>query len=106
MKRGNQFYLTFEIYDENDNLIDINIVKKIQFNFDTVVKIYDGQSEDVVYDKENKCFKVYLSEEETFNFKDNIKIDARILDKNDLIFGTAIIIQPINDAVNEEKLSV
>lgn len=106
MKRGNQFYLDVEVYDKNDELIDINIVKKIQFNLDTITKIYDGENTDVTYDNENKYFKIYLTEDETFNFKDNIKIDARVLDKNDLIFGSLILTQPVHDAVNEEKLDV
>lgn len=106
MKKGNQFYLTVSIYDENDILLNIDIVKKVQFNIDNITKVYDGLNEEVIYEEINNCFKIYLTEEETFNFKDTIQIDARVLDKNNLIFGTLVYTQPILDTVSEEKLNV
>ena len=69
MKQGNQFYLDIQIEDENNNLLDINSVEKVQFVIDDLVKNYDGSNLEVSYDDENKCFKIWLTEEETFNFK-------------------------------------
>ena len=31
-KQGDQFYLQIQITDKNDNVLDINGVKKVQFN--------------------------------------------------------------------------
>ena len=81
MKQGNQFYLEIQIEDENNNLLDINGVEKVQFVIDDLVKNYDGSNLEVSYDDENKCFKIWLTEEETFNFKKTIDIDVRILYK-------------------------
>lgn len=81
MKQGNQFYLDIQIEDENNNLLDINGVEKVQFVIDDLVKTYDGSNLEVSYDNENECFKIWLTEEETFNFKKTIDIDARILYK-------------------------
>ncbi len=80
-KQGNQFYLEIQIEDENNNLLDINGVEKVQFVIDDLVKNYDGSNLEVSYDDENKCFKIWLTEEETFNFKKTIDIDVRILYK-------------------------
>lgn len=81
MKQGNQFYLDIQVEDENNNLLNINCVEKVQFVIDDLVKTYDGSNLEVSYDNENECFKIWLTEEETFNFKEVIDIDVRILYK-------------------------
>ena len=53
MKEGNQFYLEFQIVDENDNLLDINSVLKVQFTIGNLTKQYDGSNEGVIYDSAN-----------------------------------------------------
>ena len=91
MKQGNQFYLEFELVDENGKKLNIESVEKVQFNIDGLTKVYDKISEDVTY--ENEIFKVWLTEDETFNFNKTIKVDARIMFKGDkkTIGGTYII---------------
>lgn len=32
MKRGNQLYVEFQVYDKDGQLLDINGVSKVQFN--------------------------------------------------------------------------
>lgn len=90
MKKGNQFYLEFQIEDKDGNLLDVSSVLKIQFNIGELTKTYDGQNNEVAY-KDN-IFYVWLTEEETFKFDDNVKMDARILFKGEkkTIGGTYI----------------
>ena len=106
MKQGNQFYLEFQIEDENGELLDIKNVLKVQFNIGNLTKTYDGINEDVTY--ENGVFKVWLTEEETFNFDSKVKMDARILFKGDkkTIGGTYIIDDYWYESLKEEPLDV
>ena len=90
MKQGNQFYLEIQLEDEDSNILNIDSVSKVQFVIDDMIKIYDGASNEVTYDKDNQCFKIWLMEDETFKLDRNVKIDARILFKNDTIGGSYI----------------
>ena len=106
MKQGNQFYLEFELVDENGKKLNIESVEKVQFNIDGLTKVYDKISEDVTY--ENEIFKVWLTEDETFKFNKTIKVDARIMFKGDkkTIGGTYIIETYWYDSRKKEKLDV
>lgn len=104
MKQGNQFYLEVEITDDNDELLDINAVSKVQFNIDKLTKNYDGQNEEVTYS--DGKFKIWLTEKETFSFKGVIQVDARVLFKNNLIAGTRINEQYIFKSLKEVYLDV
>lgn len=110
MKQGNQFYLEFQIEDENNNLLDIASVLKVQFVIDKLIKTYDGSSKDVLYDDEKKIFKVWITEKETFNFNESIKMDARILFKGENnyrpIGGTYIESDYWHDSLKKEALDV
>ena len=81
MKQGNQFYLEFKIEDENGELLDIKNVLKVQFNIGNLTKTYDGINEDVTY--HDNVFKVWITEKETFNFENQVKMEARILFKGE-----------------------
>ena len=106
MKQGNQFYLEFEIVDNENNKLDIKAVLKVQFNIGNLTKTYDGIGKEVTY--ENGVFKVYLTEEETFNFDGRIKMDARILFKGDTktIGRTYIIDEYWYDSLKAVSLDV
>ena len=106
MKPGNPFYLQFQIEDENGELLDIKNVLKVQFNIGNLTKTYDGINEDGTY--ENGVFKVWLTEEETFNFDSKVKMDARILFKGDkkTIGGTYIIDDYWYESLKEEPIDV
>jgi len=106
MKQGNQFYLELQVTDENDELLDITGVNKVQFNFGEMTKVYSLDSNDVTYDEENKVFKIWLTEDETFLMKQTIKIDARILFKNDVILGSEIDSMYFYESLKQEKLDV
>lgn len=106
MKQGNQFYLTIQLEDSTGNLLDINTVEKVQFIVGNLTKTYDKSNKDVTYDVENSCFKIWLTEEETFNFEKAIKIDARILFTNNTIGGTYIESIYWYDALKKEVLDV
>ena len=106
MKKGDQFYLEFEITDKNDKLLDIDSIKKVQFNIGELTKTYVSgeQNEQIIYDEQQKMFKVYITEEESFSFNDKEKVDVRVLFNNDLIMGSPIKIKALMDTVNKEEI--
>lgn len=104
MKHGNQFYLEFQIEDKQGGKLDINAVKKVQFNINELTKTYDGLNNEVTY--EDGIFKIWLTEDETFKFSSNVKVDARILFKNDTIMGTYIENYFWYDSLKREELDV
>ena len=106
MKIGNQFYLEFQLEDENGDLLDIRSVSKVQFSIDNLVKTYDGTNEEVAYDDVNNVFKVWLTEDETFKFGTRVKVDARILFKNNTINGAKIQQYGWYDPLKKVKLDV
>ena len=109
-KQGNQFYLEFQIEDENEQLLDITSILKVQFVIGGLVKTYDGISNEVLYDNVNKIFKVWVTEEETFEFDKQVKMDARILFKGEEYYkpigGTYIETNYWYDSLKKEKLDV
>lgn len=108
MKKGNQFYLEFQIEDKNGRLLDISSVLKIQFTINDVVKIYDGKSTDVIYNNDEKVFRVWITEKETFSFGKMVKMDARVMLKGEKksIIGTYIVSNSWCDSLTEEYLDV
>ena len=104
MKQGNQFYLEVQILDENDNLLEIDGVKKAQFNIGELTKEYNDEMKEVTYDEQTNAFKIWLTEDETFKFKNNTKMEARVLFKNDVILGTLIEDTYVYNALKEVKL--
>ena len=110
MKQGNQFYLEFQIEDENGALLDTASILKVQFVIGDLVKTYDGTSDEVSYDSLNKVFKVWVTEEETFKFDKQVKMDARILFKGEEnyrpIGGTYIESNYWYDSLKQEVLDV
>lgn len=109
MKQGNQMFLEFQIVDENNNLLNINAISKIQFIIGNVIKTYDDVHTDVKYDYDKQLFKIWLKEEETFNFKDEVKMEARILfkgDTNKTVIGTKIESRKWQSTLREIPLDV
>ena len=106
MKQGNQFYLEIQLIDENNEILDISSVLKVQFTIDDLIKYYDGTSGEVTYDETKKCFKIWLTEDETFKFEKQIKMDARILFKNNTISGAYITSNYWNESLLQEVLDV
>lgn len=108
MKQGNQFYLEFQIEDENGQLLDMASVLKVQFNIGNLTKTYDGLNDEVTY--QNDIFKVWLMEDETFKFENQVKMDARILFKGEdnykTVGGTYIESNYWYDSLKKEKLDV
>lgn len=88
MKKGNQLYINVKITDECGAPLDIGVVKKVQFNIDTITKYFATNSTDVIF--EDGIFKVYLTQEETFKMGTNIELEARVLFIDDTILGTKI----------------
>ena len=103
-KKGNQLYVEFQVYDKDGQLLDINGVSKVQFNIGELTKTYDGVSEEVTYDKEEQCFRVWLTEDETFGFDNYTKMDVRVLFLNNTIMGSYIEKKFIYDSIKEIKL--
>lgn len=103
-KQGDQFWIEFQLYDEDDNLLDITSVEQVQFNINDMAKIFNGSNKEVKYDNENQKFLVYLKESETFGLNNNVKFDVRILFKNKTIMGSYIYQDYIYDSLNEINL--
>ena len=103
-KKGNQLYVEFQVYDKDGQLLDINGVSKVQFNIGELTKTYDGVNEEVTYDKEEQCFRVWLTEDETFGFDNYTKMDVRVLFLNNTIMGSYIEKKFIYDSLKEIKL--
>lgn len=104
MKQGNQFYLETQIFDSEDNELNINIVKKVQFNIGKTTKTYDGVSDEVTYDSQSKIFKIWITEEESFEFENQIGIEARVLFENDTIEGSVITSFFVYESLNKVTL--
>lgn len=106
MKQGNQFYLEIQLLDEQNEILDIQSVLKVQFTIDNLIKYYDGTNKEVTYDETKKCFRIWLTEDETFKFERQIEMDARILFKNNTISGTYITSDYWNESLLQEVLDV
>lgn len=109
MKQGNQFYLEIQIEDTDGANLDIKGVDKVQFVIKDLVKLYDGSNKEVSYDEYKKCFKIWLTEDETFKFDKTIKIDVRVLYRKDdegkkIIDGGYIVSSYWYDALSKNKL--
>ena len=104
MKQGNQFWYGIKLKDKNKEYINISTVEKIIFNFDELTKEYNEMSQDVTYDEKNNLFKIYLTQEETQQMKDKVKIDVRVKFKNDEVLGTVIRETYILDSLNQEVI--
>lgn len=103
MKQGNQFYLEFQIVDNNKNILTDEGVKKIVFYIGELKRTYTPDSEEVIYDKDKKCFKIYLTEEETLDFE-MVDLDARILFNNNEILGCYKSKIYFNEALVKESI--
>lgn len=108
MKQGNQFYLEFQIYD-NDGQILTNVgVKKIVFYIGNLKKTYKKDVEldevEVIYDEENKCFDIWLTEAETLQFPGLIDVDARILFDSGVILGCYKTQEYFNEILVNESI--
>lgn len=110
MVQGNQGYLQFQIEDETGKILDIASVSKVQFNIDKLIKIYDGESNEVIYNEANKIFNIWVTEEETFEFKKIISIQSRVMFKGEThyreIMGTNILNVYWQDCLVKEILDV
>ena len=103
MKQGNQFYLEAKLFDEQNKAIDVSSVLKVQFNIGDLTKTYDGINEDVVL--VDDTFRIWLTEEETFEFGNTVEIDCRVLFKNNTILGSEINKEYFIESLNKVSLN-
>jgi queuine/archaeosine tRNA-ribosyltransferase len=104
MKQGNQFWYGIKLKDKNKEYLNPIYIDKIIFNFDELQKEYNSDSKDVVFDKQNNLFKIYLTQEETQQMQNKVNIDVRVKFKNDEILGTAVTEQYIFESLNKEVI--
>lgn len=105
MKQGNQYYLELQVINDNNELLDVSIITKVVFTIGNLTKIYSENSDEVSYDEDKKCFKIWLTEEETFNFDQKIRLEARISFINNNVVGTYIEQQFVYDSLNKDILT-
>ena len=78
-----QYYIETTLTDKDGELLDLTEVEKIVFQFENVKKTYltDGTSTDnIVY--EDGVFRIYLTQEETGSFEDNMSYQTAVKFKN------------------------
>lgn len=95
MKQGNQFYLEFEISDEEDNVLDINSVEKVEFTIGDIQKTYPNDTE-----YEDGKFKVFLTQEDTFNLNGDVSVEVRVKFKNNTVIGSDVIKERVLDSIS------
>ena len=86
MKQGNQFYLEFQIVDNDGHIMPNENVAKIVFYIGNLKRTYTPTSTEVTYDGDKQCYDIWLTEAETMQFE-TVDVDARILFNTDEIFG-------------------
>lgn len=104
MKQGTQFWYGIKIKGNTKEHIDIEMVEKVVFNFGDLVKIFEKDSEEVIYDYENNIFKVYLTQEETLKMQSKIYIDARVKFYDGTILGVHKVGECIFESLNKEVI--
>ena len=104
MKQGNQFFCDIKIYDEKYHELTNEGVEKIVFYIGDIKKTYEDGSEEVIYDENNKCFKVWLAEEETLELNGEVEMDARILFITGEILGCYIKKEYFNPVLVKESI--
>lgn len=104
MKQGTEFWYGIKIKGQTKEYIDIELVDKVVFNFDSLVKTYEEGSKDVVYDYENNLFKIYLTQEETLKMQSKIYIDAKVKFYDGTILGVHKVGECIFDSLNKEVI--
>lgn len=86
MKQGNQFYLEFQIVDNDGIVLTNKNVEKVVFYIGNLKRIYTPESTEVTYDSEKQCYDIWLTESETMQFE-TVNVDARILFTTGEILG-------------------
>lgn len=104
MKKGNQFFLELEITNEDDTALDIRAVEKVQFTIDDITRMYGADSTEVTY--EEGKFRIWLTEEETFKFKNRVEIEARVLFTSGTILGTFVEHEYFYDSIGSVMTDV
>ena len=104
ISEGNTYVLEIPL-TVNEEELDINDVSVVEFMFGNLRKVY-GEEGDVTYDTYEKCFKVPLSQEETFALKGKNIIDyqARVKFKDDSVSGTCIYKGYVQETISKEVL--
>lgn len=90
MTRGDQLYLEINLTDREGQQLEIEEIKKIQFFIGELIKNYEEGTSEVEYDDIKKIFKIFLTEEETFEFEDFIKIQSRVYFEDETIISSEI----------------
>ena len=100
MTQGGAYNLpvTLKIDDAD---ININLVRQVEFMFDTIRKVYGGTGT-VTYD--GTQFIIPLSQEETFTFNRMIPYQARILWADGLVSSTEIYTADISESISQVVL--
>ena len=103
-QQGNTYILDIPLTINGED-IDINDISLVEFMFENIRKTY-GDEGDVTYDTDEKCFKVPLSQEETFALTENniIKYQARVKFTDNSVNGTCIYNGYVQESLSKEVL--
>lgn len=78
--QGNTYLKPVQVFDCNGNEIAIDRVARGEFTFGDVIKYYEADgSGEVVWNDDEKCFIVPLTESDTFKFDSLVECQARVV---------------------------
>lgn len=99
--RGATYELKVNIKVNNKEVLDNSLVDTIQFIFNDINKFYP---QDSVYDEENQCYVVYLTQQDTLSFDKPIKQQCRIKFKTGDVASSEIITSNLYPTLSEKIL--
>lgn len=111
-QEGNTYVLEIPLTVNGED-ININDVSLVEFMFEDIRKIYGTYTEegeevtgDVTYDSDKKCFKVPLSQEETFSLTENniIKYQARVKFTDNSVSGSCVYNGYVAESISKKVL--
>lgn len=111
-QEGNTYILEVPLTVNGED-IDIEDVSLVEFMFEDVRKIYgeyvvgsETITGDVTYDSDEKCFKIPLTQEETFSLSENniIKYQARVKFTDNSVSGSCVYNGYVAESISKEVL--
>ena len=101
-------YVDFCLHDEEDNILDMSLVQKVEFTFDVkgkhqVIK-YWPQDDLIKHNAEQNVFSVWLTQKETQNWNNQIPVQVRVSFMDGTIDSTDIEMAFIRPCLNKEVM--
>lgn len=100
--QGNSYYIGIKMTDLKGNIITGDMVNKATFTVGNLTK----ENEDISFDTQKNIWKIYLSEEETFNLGAGMVLwQMRFKFKDGTIDGNEPTLDNVKRSINKVLLS-